>query len=107
MAEINGSQRAWVSEVNDALVEYNSNLSQNRQRQALSNILKISSLGNKLIQVWQPWVKVKKQETKFEADSCVMLAGNGCRTTLFLSINPKSLKTKFSMLFSMLFSTKK
>ena len=74
--EINGTMRSWVSEVNEVLSNYNSNLSQNKQRDALRNVLKISSLGNKLIQLWQPWVKVKKNETKHEADSCVMLAGN-------------------------------
>ena len=74
--EINGTMRSWVSEVNDVLALYNSNLGQNKQRDALRNVLKISSLGNKLIQLWQPWVKVKKTETKAEADSCVMLAGN-------------------------------
>lgn len=75
-AQINGTMRTWVSEVNDCLTEYNTNLSNNKQRDALRNILAISRLGNKLIQVWQPWVKVKKAETKHEADSCVMLAAN-------------------------------
>ena len=47
----------------------------NRQRDALRSVLAVSRLGNQLIQQWQPWVKVKKPETKQEADSCVMLAG--------------------------------
>ena len=74
-AQINGTMRTWVSEVNDRLTEYNLNLAENRQRDALRNILAISRLGNQLIQIWQPWVKVKKPETKKEADACVMLAG--------------------------------
>jgi len=75
-AQINGTMRTWVSEVNDRLAEYNLNLADNKQRDALRNILAISRLGNQLIQIWQPWVKVKKQETKQEADACVMLAAN-------------------------------
>ena len=74
-AQINGTMRTWVSEVNDRLAEYNANLAENKQRDALRNILAISRLGNQLIQIWQPWVKVKKPETKQEADACVMLAG--------------------------------
>ena len=74
-AQINGTMRTWVSEVNDRLAEYNLNLAENKQRDALRNILAISRLGNQLIQIWQPWVKVKKPETKQEADACVMLAG--------------------------------
>ena len=50
-------------------------MANNRQREGLRQILAISRLGNQLIQMWQPWVKVKKEETKPDADACVMLAG--------------------------------
>ena len=75
LVQINGAQRAWVTKVNEGLAEYREAMESNRQRDALRSVLAVSRLGNQLIQQWQPWVKVKKAETKQEADSCVMLAG--------------------------------
>ena len=61
--------------MNEVLNDYRAHMEQNEQRDALRCVLAMSRLGNQLIQQWQPWVKVKKAETKQEADSCVMLAG--------------------------------
>ena len=68
-------QFTYNRQVHDVLNEYRSAMDQNCQRDALRCVLAMSRLGNQLIQQWQPWVKVKKPETKQEADSCVMLAG--------------------------------
>jgi len=76
LVQINGAQRSWSTKVHDVLNEYRAAMDQNCQRDALRCVLAMSRLGNQLIQQWQPWVKVKKPETKQEADSCVMLAAN-------------------------------
>ena len=60
-AQINGPMRAWAAEVNELLHEYEDCMEKNNQRDGLRTILSISKLGNKLIQVWQPWVKVKSK----------------------------------------------
>jgi len=79
-AEINGSMRTWSAEVNELLKEYVDLMEQNNQRDALRTILSISKLGNKLIQLWQPWVKVKSKDVneKNEAAASVMLSANLC-----------------------------
>ena len=61
IAQINGTMRSWCAEVEELLKEYLTNMEQNNQRDGLRNILNMSKLGNKLIQVWQPWVKVKSK----------------------------------------------
>jgi methionyl-tRNA synthetase len=63
-AEINGNMRTWCAEVDVLLQEYIECMENNDQRDGLRKILSISKLGNKLIQVWQPWVKVKSKVTK-------------------------------------------
>ena len=61
VAQIDGTMRTWCKEVNDLLKEYFECMEKNNQREGLRTILSISKLGNKLIQVWQPWVKVKSK----------------------------------------------
>ncbi|CAG5113572.1 Oidioi.mRNA.OKI2018_I69.chr2.g7662.t2.cds [Oikopleura dioica] len=77
-AEINGNMRAWVAEVNVLLKEYIECMESNQQREGLRRVLAISKLGNKLIQTWQPWVKVKSKDPALrnEASACVMLSAN-------------------------------
>lgn len=79
-AQINGPMRAWAAEVNELLHEYEDCMEKNNQRDGLRTILSISKLGNKLIQVWQPWVKVKSKDAKERAEgaACVMLSANLC-----------------------------
>lgn len=62
-AQINGTMRTWSAEVDELLQEYLTAMELNNQRDGLRTILSISKLGNKLIQVWQPWVKVKSKVT--------------------------------------------
>jgi len=77
-AEINGNMRAWVAEVNELLKQYIDCMENNHQREGLRRVLAISKLGNKLIQTWQPWVKVKSKDPALrnEASACVMLSAN-------------------------------
>jgi len=91
-AEINGNMRAWVAEVNELLKQYIECMEKNHQREGLRRVLAISKLGNKLIQTWQPWVKVKSKvkydlnelslkhfkdpAMRNEASACVMLSAN-------------------------------
>lgn len=79
-AQINGTMRTWSAEVDELLQEYLTAMELNNQRDGLRTILSISKLGNKLIQVWQPWVKVKSknESEKNEAAASVMLAANLC-----------------------------
>lgn len=80
VAQMNGTMRAWCAEVEELLQEYFVKMENNDQRDALRIILSISKLGNKLIQVWQPWVKVKSknESERNEAAACVMLSANLC-----------------------------
>ena len=70
-AEINGNMRAWVAEVNVLLKEYIECMESNQQREGLRRVLAISKLGNKLIQTWQPWVKVKSKVAFFKRKNCL------------------------------------
>ncbi|KAL3316981.1 hypothetical protein Ciccas_004368 [Cichlidogyrus casuarinus] len=75
-AAINEEDTTFLARINRQLNSYISLLERCKLRDALKAILLISGLGNQYIQANQPWVLVKKPETKCRASVCVAVAAN-------------------------------
>ncbi|CAD5229193.1 unnamed protein product [Bursaphelenchus okinawaensis] len=73
---LNDEDKELINDVNVLLTQFIEQMENVKMRDALQTVLAISRKGNQYMQTQQPWVLVKKDETKERGASVIGLAAN-------------------------------